>query len=86
MKIVNLKNLRVGDVILETGIRKIASATDDGRYGHASIALGRLIKMETGVEKGAVIAPFDAEIFSMGSDTIIGSKYDHEVLVRRPKK
>jgi hypothetical protein len=71
MRILRLDRLQPGDVILETGMTDVADATG-GPFGHAALALGRLIKIEAGKHEGVVLTHFDFSAFRCGSERIVG--------------
>ncbi len=83
MPLIDLSQLRTGDVILETGERLIAQATEGGKYGHASVALGRLVKIEAGKCNGVEICLFDLEFWQKDETTLMGFLINGDAVVRR---
>lgn len=84
MILLDLSKLRPGDVILEGGDASVARATG-GDFGHAAIAVGRLVRLEAvGKHTNVQFAPFDFQAFSDGTRRIVGPVYsDGVVRVRR---
>lgn len=87
MRIILLEKLKPGDVILESGDEKIGQATD-GVFGHASLVLGRLIKIEAGLHDGVVCSPFECKAFRRGEQLLIGQPLDDgdAIVVMRRKQ
>jgi hypothetical protein len=71
MRVLLLCRLRPGDIILETGDPRIAAA-GGGLFGHAAVALGRLVKIEAGKESGVELNPFDFVAYRSGERRIVG--------------
>ncbi|MBD8736848.1 hypothetical protein [Sphingomonas sp. CFBP 13706] len=87
MWILKLNTLEPGDVILEPGIDRVAKATG-GIYGHASMALGKLVRIEAGKDDGVVIAPFDLAAYNRNGERVVGlplESADALVLRRRER-
>lgn len=83
MRILRLDQILPGDVILETGSPLIADATG-GLYGHASVALGKLVKIEAeNLKGGVVVNPFALEAWHKGGERVVGVTMEHDVLVLR---
>lgn len=84
--ILKLDMLEPGDVILEPGIDTVAKATG-GIYGHASVALGKLVKIEAGKDDGVVIAPFDLAAHNRDGERLVGMPLDSgDTLVLRHRE
>jgi hypothetical protein len=49
----------------------VADATG-GPFGHAALALGRLVKIEAGKREGVVLTPFDLSAYRCGSERVVG--------------
>ncbi len=71
MRVLLLRRLRPGDIILETGDPRVAAA-GGGLFGHAAVALGRLVKIEAGKESGVELNPFDFVAYRRGERRIVG--------------
>ena len=71
MRVLLLCRLQPGDIILETGIARIAAA-GGGPFGHASVALGRLAKIEAGKGTGVELNPFEFVTYSNGERRVVG--------------
>jgi hypothetical protein len=71
MRVLLLCQLRPGDIILETGVPRIAAA-GGGLFGHASVALGQLIKIEAGKDSGVELNPFDFVVYRKGERRMLG--------------
>ena len=71
VRVLLLCRLRPGDIILETGVPRIAAA-GGGLFGHASVALGRLMKIEAGKESGVEPNPFDFVAYRNGERRMVG--------------
>jgi hypothetical protein len=71
MWLLKLDVLEPGDVILEPGIEAVAKATD-GIYGHASVALGKLVRIEAGKDNGVVISPFELAAYHRDGERLVG--------------
>ncbi len=86
VRVVDLSMLRIGDIILETGDRSVAAATG-GVYGHASILLGRLVRLEAGIDDGVTINTFELQRFSRLQESFVGFalEADNNIIVRRRK-
>jgi hypothetical protein len=83
VRILRLDRILPGDVILETGSRLIAAATG-GPYGHASVALGKLVKIEAeNVDSGVVVNPFNIEAWRRGEERVVGVLVEGELIVLR---
>ena len=87
MLVLSLERLKIGDIILETGSPSIAAATD-GEFGHAAVALGRLLMVEAGKEHGVEINPFEFSTFVKGDSRLVGVpvKKGHVARVLRRKE
>lgn len=75
MRLLNLNSLRIGDIILETGDPRVAAATG-GPFGHASVALGRLVRIEAGKQSGVEINAFPLVGFRRGGERVVGMLID----------
>lgn len=87
MWILKLDMLEPGDVILEPGIDRVAEGTD-GIYGHASVVLGKLVRIETGEDDGVVIAPFELAAYNRDGERLVVQPLesaDARVLRRRDR-
>lgn len=71
MRVLLLCRLRPGDIILETGDPRIADA-GGGLFGHAAVALGRLVKIEAGKECVVELNPFDFVAYRNGERRLVG--------------
>lgn len=81
MRILRLERLLPGDVILETGHPQIARATG-GLYGHASVALGKLVKLEAeNSDGGVVLNPFGVSAWHRASERVVGVLVNSENVV-----
>lgn len=86
MPLIDLSKLRPGDVILETGVPAIADGTVDGIYGHASVALGRLVRIQVGKDSGVEAELFEVMEWSKDGKRLVGCVISgDDVVVRRPK-
>ncbi|MGX7924956.1 hypothetical protein ACWPMX_00095 [Tsuneonella sp. HG094] len=75
--------LEPGDVILEPGFDRVAEGTG-GIYGHASVALGKLVRIEAGKDDGVVIAPFELAAYNRDGERLVGQPLESaDALVRR---
>lgn len=82
MRILQLDRLQPGDVILETGAEKAATATG-GPYGHAALAIGKLFKIEADLGVGVVCRPFELSAFYRGDRRIVGVPVTGDMVVKR---
>lgn len=84
IRILQLDKIKPGDVILETGIPKIGEATG-GPYGHAALALGRLVKVEADLKGGVLFAPFVFTAYRRENERVVGVlvQDDDMVVLRR---
>ncbi|QCO00046.1 hypothetical protein D3093_32790 (plasmid) [Azospirillum argentinense] len=89
MPLIDLALLEPGDVILEEG----ALRGKAGPYGHASVALGKLVRLHAlGIGERSTVEAFDLEIWerdggdARGGDTLIALRIDGpaQVLRRTP--
>ena len=87
MRVLLLCRLQPGDIILETGDPRIAAA-GGGLFGHAAVALGRLVKIEAGKESGVELNPFDFVAYRNGKRRMVGIPIEpsENVCVLRRKK
>lgn len=85
MRILQLDRLRPGDVILETGAGKAADATG-GPYGHAALAIGKLVKIEAGLGEGVVCRPFELSAYRRGDRRVVGVPITGDMVVMRRKR
>jgi hypothetical protein len=84
MPIINLGKIEPGDVILERGHRSLARATNHHLYGHASLALGRLVCIQAGKDDGVLVEAFDAAVWEKDGQRFIGIELEGNAEVRRP--
>jgi hypothetical protein len=76
--LLDLKEIRPGDIILEEGDERVAAATGGGPFGHASIAIGRLLFLEADGSSGVAVSGFEPEIWSMGTRSTYAHTLAHE--------
>lgn len=82
MPIIKADLLRAGDVLLETGEPKIANSTALGAYGHASLAVTRLMWLQVG-PRGVQLEARPINRYRVGDELFIGFEVAGEALVRR---
>jgi hypothetical protein len=82
MPILKASLLRPGDVVLETGEPKIAASAGQGRFGHASLAISRLVWLEVGI-MGVKLTACEFGHYEHDDDRFIGIEIEDDCLVRR---
>lgn len=89
MPILELAMLETGDVLLQSGNKKIARHTGTAAlpYSHASLIFGRLaIVHAPGPGKIVCLEALDLTTWTKGEEEIVGHRIDGAALIRRPKR